>query len=229
MLSKIKTGELVENGKLPSERTLAQTLGVSRILLREAIVALETLGAVESKERLGIFVRGPNIQGVTESLQIMPYWSDQFVPQYIEARIIIDVQACEMAAKRRTGEQLERLRACFNDLSRTRLDDSRSVRMSAHHEYIFHSLIIEAAHNDILSRIYEGLSSLMEKNNEMLHESLTRSADWGKRVIEHHRNILGAIEEQDPERAAEWMKTHLLETKKGYQDIIDKQKETVGY
>ena len=50
ILEGIKNGSLVENGQLPSERVLANQLGISRILLRETIVVLETLGVVESKE-----------------------------------------------------------------------------------------------------------------------------------------------------------------------------------
>jgi DNA-binding FadR family transcriptional regulator len=102
ILEGIKNGSLVENGQLPSERALANQLGISRILLRETIVVLETLGVVESKERLGIFVKKPDISGLAESLRIMPYWSESFVPQLIEIRLMTDVQAAELAALRRT-------------------------------------------------------------------------------------------------------------------------------
>ncbi|HPJ26881.1 MAG TPA: GntR family transcriptional regulator [Synergistaceae bacterium] len=56
ILALIRNDQLLEGNKLPSERNLAESLGVSRVLLREAIVALETLGILEVKKRFGIFV-----------------------------------------------------------------------------------------------------------------------------------------------------------------------------
>lgn len=224
LLDGIRNGELVKNGQLPSERELAVQLGVSRVLLREAIVALEILGVVERKERLGIFVKGPDLTGVAESLRIMPYWSEDFVPQLIEVRLMIDVYACELAAMRRTEEHLEKLERCFSTLSEKSFETPEEAKESARFEFIFHMLIVEAAQNDVLTRIYEGLSALMEKNNEMLHESLTRDASWGRRVIEHHMNILKAIREEDAESANNWMRTHIVETRDRYQGILEKAK-----
>lgn len=223
ILEGIRSGNLVAEGKLPSERELALRLGVSRVLLRESIVALETLGIVESKERLGIFVKEPDLSGLTETLRLMPFWSDRFVPQLMEMRLIIDVHACELAALRRTEEQLARLQSCFQTFAQTSVASSEEARVSARHEFLLHMLIVEAAHNDILARVYEGLVALMERNNEMLHESLTRNVDWEKRVIEHHQAILEAIERQDPEAAARWMRTHLVESRDNYQRILEER------
>ncbi|MDD4365760.1 MAG: FadR/GntR family transcriptional regulator [Synergistales bacterium] len=221
ILSGIRSGDLVENDKLPSERELALRLGVSRVLLREAVVALETLGVVESRERLGIFVREPDLSSVTESLRVMPFWSDRFVPQLMEMRLIIDVHACELAALRRTEKQLEQLRGYFKAFSEASVASIEDAKVSARYEFLIHMLIVEAAHNDILARVYEGLMSLMEKNNEYLHASLTRDMSWENRLIEHHEGILRAIEAQDPEGAARWMRTHLVESRDNYQRILE--------
>lgn len=223
VLQGIQGGDLVKEGKLPSERELAQLLGVSRVLLREAIVALETLGVVECRERLGIFVRKPELGGVTESLRIMPFWSDRFVSQLMEMRLIIDVHACELAALRRTEEQLTKLRNCFETFARTSVASLEEAKVSARYEFLLHRLIVEAAQNDILGRVYEGLVALMEKNNEILHESLTRNVDWENRVIEHHQGILKAIEERNPEEASRWMRIHLVESRDNYQQILERR------
>ncbi len=224
ILEGIKNGSLVENGQLPSERALANQLGISRILLRETIVVLETLGVVESKERLGIFVKKPDISGLAESLRIMPYWSESFVPQLIEIRLMTDVQAAELAALRRTEKQLEELRQCLATFLEIGVDTPQEAKLSSHYEYIFHRLIVAAANNDILIRVYEGLSALMEKNNYFLHEKLTRDTTWGKRVKEHHRNIFQAIQDEDPEKAKQWMRTHLFETRDRYGKILEELK-----
>lgn len=219
ILEGIRNGNLVEDNKLPSERELATDLGVSRVLLREAIVALETLGVVEVKKRLGIFVKEPELSGVAENLRVMPFWPENFVPQLMEMRLIVDVHASEFAALRRTDEQLAKLKECLNTLDKTSLSSPGGTRTHAHYEFLFHMLIVEAAHNAILTRVYEGLMSLMEKNNEILHRNLTQDADWASQVVNHHKKTLRAIEKRDPLAAAQAMRLHLLESINRYQGM----------
>lgn len=222
ILEGIRSGKLVEENKLPPERELAASLGVSRVLLREAIVALETLGVLEVKKRLGIFVREPELSGVSENLKVMPFWPENFVPQLMEMRLIIDVHASEFAALRRTDEQLAKLEECLSMLERTPLSSPEGVRIHAHYEFLFHMLIVEAAHNAILTRVYEGLMSLMEKNNEILHQNLTQDEDWANKVVGHHRKTFKAIAEKDPLTAAQAMRHHLLESLDRYQTMREK-------
>ena len=168
-------------------------MGVSRVLLREAIVALETLGILEVRLRQGIFVKEQSVQDFNESLRFLPAWHSDFVPQLMEMRLIIDVHAAELAARRRTPEQLEKLKEFLVQLEQSRLDSLEEMKHHAAIEFLIHSLIVEAAHNMILSRVYEGIVSLMEKNNEMLHITFSQDKKWIEQVIDHHRLIIGAI------------------------------------
>jgi len=219
ILARIQNDQLLEGNKLPSERDLAESLGVSRVLLREAIVSLETLGILEVKKRFGIFVRKPDFSGVTENLKMMSFWSENFIPQLMEMRLIIDVHASEFAALRRTEEELAKLEECFANLEKMPPSSPRGVRLHAHYEFLFHSLIVEAAHNAVLARVYEGLMSLMEKNNEVLHMNLAQDMDWVFQVISHHEKTLQAIREKDSLSAAQSMRLHLLESVRRYQGM----------
>jgi len=219
ILALIRNDQLLEGNKLPSERNLAESLGVSRVLLREAIVALETLGILEVKKRFGIFVRKPDLSGVDEHLKMMPFSSENFVPQLMEMRLIIDVHASELAALRRTDEELLKLESALGSLEKISLSSPKGVSTHAHYEFIFHSLIVEAAHNAILSRVYEGLMSLMEKNNEILHLNLTKDADWAHQVTSHHQKTLRAIQEKDSPAAGQSMRFHLLESLRKYRGM----------
>jgi GntR family transcriptional repressor for pyruvate dehydrogenase complex len=216
ILDMVRRGDLSADGKLPSERDLAGRLGVSRVILREAIVALETLGVVETRERAGIYVREPELGSISESLRLMPFWPENFVPQFLEIRLIIDVSAAELAALRRTDQQLARMKECLETLRSISIDTKEGVKAQAHYEYLFHTLIIEAAQNEILSRIWEGLVSLVEKNNEIIHESLTQDENWAPQVGRQHEATLKAIEERDSAAAGQGMRTHLLEIRERY-------------
>lgn len=208
----IQNGIYSPNDQLPPERKFAEELGVSRVLLREAIVALETLGIVEVRLRQGIFVKEDPIQDFNESLRFLPSWHSGFVPQLMEMRMIIDVHAAEFAAKRRTSEELDKLKEFLAQLESIRPHNTEEMKRHARYEFLIHSLIVEAAHNAILSRVYEGLVSLMEKNNEILHMTFSKDIEWIERVVTHHRSVIGAIELKDAEKAAESMKLHIKES-----------------
>lgn len=222
ILGLIRKGDFTEDMKLPSERELAARLDVSRVILREAIVALETLGVLESRNRLGIFVRQPDLGNLSENLRLMPFWPESFVPQFLEIRLIIDVNAAEMAAARRTEEQLRQMKECLRTMESISTKTREGVRAHAHYEYLFHTLVVEAAQNPILTRIWEGLVSLVEKNNEILHENLTQDEGWAPRVGAQHEATLKAIEEKDPAGAARGMRTHLQETRERYLSKLGK-------
>lgn len=217
----IQKGVYAPNDKLPPERKLAEQLGISRVLLREAIVALETLGILEVRLRQGIFVKEQPLQDFNESLRYLPSWSSDFVPQLMEIRLIIDVHAAELAARRRTGEELDKLKEFLAQLEENRPNNNEEMKQHAKQEFLIHTVIVEAAHNVILSRIYEGIVALMEKNNEILHKAFSRGRNWIERIITHHRAIIGAIEIKDSEKAAAYMKLHIEDSIKRFNKSKD--------
>lgn len=213
----IQNGVYSPNDRLPPERKLAEDLGISRVLLREAIVALETLGILEVRLRQGIFVKVQTLQDFNQNLRFLPSWHSDFVPQLMEMRLILDVNAAKLAAGRRTEEELEKLKEFLARIERNQPNTTKEMKQHARDEFLIHSVIVEAAHNPILSRVYEGIVSLMEKNNEFLHVSLSQDLQWIEQVIAHHRAIIGAIEEKNPEKAAEGMRLHIVESTKRFQ------------
>jgi GntR family transcriptional repressor for pyruvate dehydrogenase complex len=211
LLESIKTGKYAAEDKLPPERELAAEMGVSRVVLREAIVVLETLGVLDVRTRQGVYVKEPVMQNLAESLRFLPFLPTDFVPQLMEIRRIIDIPAARLAAERRTEVEMLRIEECLYQLEHIRLIDEADIHRHARYEFLFHSLLVEASHNSILARVYEALVSLMEKNNEILHQNLVQNLDWAPRVVEHHRRIAAAVAVRDPGAAAAAMKTHIDE------------------
>jgi len=212
ILDILKRGEFSPDHQLPPERKLAQQMGVSRVLLREAVVALETLGVLEVRKRQGIFVKQQSHRNISENIRFMPFWSADFIPQLMEVRLIIDVNAAKFAAIRRTDDDLQKMKNCLTGLESLIPRTEVEIKAHARYEFLLHSLIVEAAHNAILSRIYEGIVSLVEKNNEVLHQNFIKDVQWQNRIITHHRQILTAIEDNDPEKSGAAMASHIEES-----------------
>jgi GntR family transcriptional repressor for pyruvate dehydrogenase complex len=212
LLAMVKDGRFSEGDQLPPERELALQLNVSRNLLREAIITLEALGILEVRKRQGIFVKEPSIPDFAGSLRHMPFSPEELIPQLMEARLLIEGHAAELAAKRRTAPELVKLEECFNRLTTAPCSTDSEKKSHAHTEFLFHSLIMQASHNTVLARIFEGLSSLMERANEILHLRLVDKEGWLDHVYTQHRTVLDAIKGGDGQVAGEAMRQHIQDS-----------------
>lgn len=219
ILNAIKSGEYSAGEQLPPERELAQKLGISRNLLREAIGALEALGVIEVKKRLGIFVSDVGFQEFVENNRFIPLWSSDLIPQFFEMRLTIDVKAAQLAALRRDETELQKMRECLYELANVDISTPEGKKAHAHYEFVLHNLVVAAAHNTIFSRIFEGLMMVMERNTEILHIDLTKDVEWADMVVEHHRGIVNAIEDRNADRAGKIMERHLSESLKRFWDL----------
>src|SRR6187397_761308 len=108
--AEIARGTFPVGQRLPSERDLAQRFKVSRPSVREATIALELDGLVEVRYGSGVHVIAtvPNggVVGVTD-----------FGPfELLEARRAIESEACALAAKRITPEQLSELKSLIGEM-----------------------------------------------------------------------------------------------------------------
>ena len=60
----IKEGKLSPGSQLPSERAIAEQMGISRPTVREAVAALEVVGLVETRSGQGTFVKGGDLENL---------------------------------------------------------------------------------------------------------------------------------------------------------------------
>lgn len=221
LLEMIRRGEVVRDGRLPTERELASLLGESRQMIREAVIVLETWGVLEVRERQGMFVKSFDASELVEGLESMIAWPDQVFPEVLEMRPLIEVPAARMACRRRTEEQIHRLTYSLEELCKLKNDRSDlAVSEGVRWNSLLHATIIDAAGNTILKRVHEGLSGILERAVKSLRiQRLTqRSLEWSGRVYAQHERLVRAIVDSDEEEAARAMEEHLEDTARAFLD-----------
>lgn len=227
----IGTEEYKAGNRLPPERLLAKQFGVSRNILREAMISLEAMGIIEKKERMGVFVKTSDTEDLLHSLECMQLPPAEFMQMQLEVRMMICVPAVKLAAVRRTDADLEKLWNCYEEFSKSYPNDSNPEEaelVSAKWEILLHHLETEAAHNSLLIRINESIAGLVERNNAFLHHQITvRDEGWFEHIKTQHRKIIVAIESKNPDLAGRTLREHLVDTydsmKKNYpQYMLDK-------
>jgi GntR family transcriptional regulator, transcriptional repressor for pyruvate dehydrogenase complex len=200
----IEAGSLEAGQQLPSERELAEQLGVSRSSIREAVQLLEALGLVEIRHGAGTFVREAvdRERLPSEWLQWTQVHEGQ-VHELLEVRRGLEALAVELAAERAGKAELAELEAALDDMAVA--IDGPDVPALVAADVAFHSAFAAASGNAALRQLTENLG------RELLRE---RGAIWStpgrpRRSLTEHRRIYDAIRAGDARRARNALIAHL--------------------
>jgi len=203
--------ERLPGGHLPPERELAREMGVSRTLLREAVITLEALGILEVRERQGIFVKTPRGDDFSASLKTLSLWPEDILIHLMEMRLVVEVPSARLAALRRTEDELDQMRQCVLHLEEVHSMPDGGASSGAYWDSLLHSLVVSAAHNPVLTRVYEGLSTTMEKHIVMSRKLLMALSGMSGKILGEHEKLVESIAARDPEGAMGALRRHLEE------------------
>ena len=183
------------------ERALAESLGVSRTPVREALLRLEQEGLVRIVPRRGAFVVKKT---KAEILDMIHVWA------------AIEGMAARLATVQASERQISRLRQLF-----TSFDDSNQINADID-EYsetniAFHQAIVELGHNDLIRNIAEGLFIHMRA----IRIHTIRQGDRATRSIIDHIRIIESIEQRDAGTAERLVREHALNLAKHVDKDVD--------
>ncbi len=142
----LKPGDL-----LPPETELARQLGISRNSLREAVKALESLGVLEARAGVGIFVRGFSFDPLLENLAYGLRIGSKDLRDIFEIRYHLEYSMAERAVQAVTSEQIAHLRAILERMQRA----AEAGQYSAEDDRAFHQALWENVDNTILSKLLD--------------------------------------------------------------------------
>lgn len=194
----VAEGDLRAGDRLPPERELAGRLGVSRASVKQAIVVLEVQGLVEVRHGGGTYL-------VRDSLDAEPVERlverKRRLPDVLEAREALETKLAELAAERRTADDLTAMRDALDHMA----DEIEAGGPGVEGDRLFHAAVTAAAHSALLA---EFMRSIAEQITESRNESL-RQPGRPHRSLTQHRAILEAIETQRGKAAATAMRRHV--------------------
>ncbi|ROR24252.1 GntR family L-lactate dehydrogenase operon transcriptional regulator [Comamonas sp. BIGb0124] len=212
LLALIQAGGFQAGQRLPSERSLAEQLGVSRTSLREAIQQLISQGVLSSRVGAGTFVQSPANhwpQRSVEPLAALILSDPQYRYDVLEARVALETSTTWHAALRATPEDKDKIRRCFDLMVEHQQggDSERSAQADAQ----FHLAIAEASHNLVLVQVMRGLFDLVlstvAQNRRLMF--IHDSPHTVPRLTGQHEALMQAIVDGDPERARAVVGEHL--------------------
>jgi DNA-binding FadR family transcriptional regulator len=202
--------------RLPSERDLAERLGVGRNALREALATLITLRVVESRPNSGIYLRKLASESSFETVVLLSEMGSPPSPADVidtmEVRRTLELQAVQLACERRTEEDLARIAATLRDADAL-LAQKGNI---ADCDNEFHMALAEASHNTVLVRLLHAFYRLSLERRRDYFSDLKRAKDSANA----HRKIAEAIEKRDVEAGMKIMERHIGNGKHYWSEIL---------
>ena len=202
----IVAGRLPQGGRLPTELELARELGVGRATVREALRMLAAEGLVRTAKGQGggSYATMPTVDRISESLSsnitLLADAQDLTLDELIEVRVLLEVPAARLAARRRATADIELLRESIP--SDTPALDTQAEFV---HNRDFHATLIECCDNRLLQIAAQPVFSA-------LRTSLSRSGlprTFHRAIHAHHLKIVEAVEAGDEDAAGSEMHAHL--------------------
>jgi GntR family transcriptional repressor for pyruvate dehydrogenase complex len=203
--------QLAPGTQLPPERELAETLGVSRPTVREALRLLRERGLVRMKVGSGTFVTDVPASSVADSIERFLVFGSCSYEELLTARRILEPDMAALAAERATPEDLARLRELVEAIEGACA--SNDAENYADVDASFHEALASATHNRLIVAIAHSFERVMREWIRAVTEVLV--AEEGARS---HRLVYDALLDGDADRAREAMLIHMLTARSDLQD-----------
>lgn len=206
LLESITSGEVGPGARLPAERDIADQHGVSRATAREALLALELVGAVEIQHGNGVFVRGSSADrgpaARFSGIDAHPY-------ELTQARMHIEPMTIALVARSISASTLELLTAELAE-AETLSDDDAQLGRYVEINFRFHSVLALECQNRVIRGIAsELINTELHPLWSLINQQASRTRAARASQLEEHRMILSALRAGDPDAASAEMLKHL--------------------
>ncbi|KUJ68909.1 GntR family transcriptional regulator [Streptomyces albus subsp. albus] len=189
--AQITSGEWPVGSRIPTEPELVEQLGVARNTVREAVRALAHNGLLDIRQGSGTYVVATSeLAGVMHRR-----FADSDPLHVAELRSALETQAAQLAARRRTEQDLRQLDVLLD--RRERAWESGDAEAFVAADATLHMAVVAASHNEVLAELYADLGGVLR---EFLRADV--GAELRPEAYMDHARLVEAIREGDGERAA---------------------------
>ena len=220
----IREKKLVVGDKLPTEREMCESFGVSRTALREALRRLSARGLIDIQKGSGMYVAELNMKDAIKTLNL--YYDLKFdenlLSQIIEVRYRFEPEIARLAALNRTKENITELE---ENLAEFEHCDPDNTQKEADLDNKFHLTITKSTFNPIIQISMEPIYSLLPRMRNYIYANIEGEKAG---ILESHKDLVFAIRTQNGDNAYKIMQDHLKRTTEIYEKHMGKGNNPTG-
>jgi GntR family transcriptional regulator, transcriptional repressor for pyruvate dehydrogenase complex len=215
-LEELIFGGLEPGDALPSESQLAETLGVSRLSVREATRALEARGLLEIRQGRRPRVAAPSSTLVDDFFKTAVRRDPRALLDLLEVRRALEVHIAALAARRATSGDIADMEMSITAM-RASVDELEAFLAA---DVRFHENLAAASGNRLLGFLIEAFADPLRASRQRSFIGHQARGGGIQDVIEQHRTILDAVIARSPKHAAQAMREHLGQTEQDLRALL---------
>lgn len=201
IISLMKTSGMKVGDALPKELDLAEKLGVSRTVIREALLRLRTVGLIESKKHRGAVLTNPDILVPFRKIFHPSILTHDTLKDVFEMRLALEVGMADFIVDRVTDEDIAEL----ENITYSGATGETADPFNIEDEILFHGKLYRISQNKMLLELqgmllpvfqYVHRSGLLEKpilNNDFIS----------------HKELVAVLKRRNPTEFRDAMRKHL--------------------
>lgn len=201
LLSYLLSGQLRPGDRIPSERSLVETLGVGRGAVREALKSLTLLGLLEVRQGDGTYLSSTNSSLLPQIVEWGIMLGEQHILDLVEARQEIEISLAGLAAARRTDSDADRIAAALRAMRDSVGDRERYIEADVN----FHIVVADISGNSVLAGVLNNIRTLLR----VWTTRVVVDKDSIRDSLALHPPICAAIRKGDPVAARAAMTRHM--------------------
>lgn len=217
LLDYLLAGDISPGTRLPSERRLAEELGIGRSVVREALKSLGLLGLIEVRQGDGTYVKQLESELLPKVIEWGLLLGERRTLDLVEARQHLEVITAQLAAARRDEPDLVALQEALQGMRAAEGD----IETFVSYDVAFHLRVAEAAGNTVLSAVLTNIQSLLR----VWITRVISDADRSTPSYLEHVPVYDAIVNRDPAAAGAAMQAHLDAAARRLRSALQKQEE----
>lgn len=202
----IVRNRLQSGDSLIAEPELAEKLGISRNILREALRHYRTLGVLSSKPKVGTVIKSLLPDNPYNGYLPLLASQNEIMPQLAEMRIMLESAGANILTRHATAEDISKLNDICDDFEKTK----DNIRKRLETDIKFHSTLLECGHNIFLKGMIPLVVRFFEEQINNPENEYSRTCTAYEDVCREHRMIVKALEEKNSEKLENLLYQHLI-------------------
>jgi len=200
LLEYFKKNDFELGDSIPKEVELAEALGVSRNVIREALSRFRMLGLIESKKKKGMTLKSPDLFGGLERILHPGLLSNKTMREIFEMRLIIEMGIADIVFVKKTDQDIKDLKKLVEKRKK-----HETLRFKLEHEVDFHGKLYSITENETLIRFQNLLLPIFK----YVYEYESKMTNPPKTGRYNHADLLRELNEGTPESFRHAMFLHL--------------------
>ena len=193
---KLKVGD-----SIPKEIELAETLGVSRTVIREALLRLRLMGLIESKKKKGAVITSPDLFGMMSKSMNPHILDEDTLKEIFEIRLVLEIGMADLLFMRVTKKDIAELREIVSNEPPV----TKYHLFNIDHEIAFHGKLYEITRNETLKKFQKMLLPVFD----YVHKSGLLKKQPLLKTFTSHKVLVDILEKGNPEKFRNGMRSHL--------------------